>query len=113
METYKRIVIMTTAGSEQNASAIAKALVDRKLAACVNIVRGVRSVFPWKGEVCDESEFLLLVKTRLDQFDGAAKTISEVSDYECPEIIALPIIGGSESYLEWLDSCLEGNRKST
>jgi periplasmic divalent cation tolerance protein len=107
MKTMKgtdRIIVLITAGSEKEARKIAELLVKEKKAACVNIVPGVDSLFRWKGKIDSARESLLLVKTRASLFPEIIRLVKETHSYEVPEIIALPIIGGSEEYLKWLDS---------
>jgi periplasmic divalent cation tolerance protein len=99
-----RIVVLITAGSEEEARKIAKLLVNEKKAACVNIVPGVDSLFRWKGKIDSARENLLLVKTRASLLSEIINLVKQVHSYEVPEIIALPIVGGSEEYLNWLDS---------
>lgn len=106
MNKIRKIVILTTAGSAESALEMANGLVGERLAACVNVIENIRSIYRWKGEVCDDREALLVIKTGVDRFDAVSSFISEVSAYECPEIIMLPIVGGSEAYLSWLDSCI-------
>jgi periplasmic divalent cation tolerance protein len=98
------IVVLITAGSEEEGHKIAKLLVKERKAACVNIVPGVDSLFRWKGKLDSARESLLLVKTRASLFSEIISLVKETHSYEVPEIIALPIIGGSEEYLKWLDS---------
>jgi periplasmic divalent cation tolerance protein len=104
MKGTDRIVVLITAGSDEEAHNIAELLVKEKKAACVNIVPGVDSLFRWKGKIDSARESLLLVKTKVSLFPEVVTLVKEVHSYEVPEIIALPIIGGSEEYLEWLDS---------
>jgi periplasmic divalent cation tolerance protein len=107
MKTMKgtdRIVVLITAASEEEGHKIAKLLVKERKAACVNIVPGVDSLFRWKGRIDSARESLLLVKTRASLFSEIISLVKETHSYEVPEIIALPIIGGSEDYLKWLDS---------
>jgi periplasmic divalent cation tolerance protein len=82
-------------------------LVEERKAACVNIVPGVDSLFRWKGKIDSARESLLLVKTRASLFSEIISLVKETHSYEVPEIIALPIIGGSEEYLKWLDSACQ------
>jgi periplasmic divalent cation tolerance protein len=98
------IVVLVTAGSEEEARKIAGLLVKEKKAACVNIVPGVDSLFRWKGKIDSACESLLLVKTRASRFPEIISLVKEIHSYEVPEIIALPITGGSEDYLRRLDS---------
>ncbi|HXZ80640.1 MAG TPA: divalent-cation tolerance protein CutA [Terriglobales bacterium] len=99
--TDKRVVL-STAETESEAITIAQALVERKLAACVNIVGPIRSIYRWKGEVENATEFLLLVKTSSDLFDRVHDTIRQLHSYELPECIQLPIEAGSQAYLDWI-----------
>jgi periplasmic divalent cation tolerance protein len=98
-----RIIVLITAGSEEEAHKIAELLVKERKAACVNIVPTVDSLFWWEGEIESARESLLLVKTKASLFPEIAKLVKGTHSYEVPEIIALPIIGGSEDYLKWLD----------
>jgi periplasmic divalent cation tolerance protein len=94
-------VVLVTAPSEQEAEALANALVEAKLAACVNIVP-IHSVYTWQGEIHREPEWQLLIKTDLSQYSTLEAKIQELHSYEVPEIIALPILAGSQSYLGWI-----------
>ena len=86
------------------ASQIAETLVARKLAACVNIVKGVESVYQWQGGIERDKEVLLLIKTRQMLFSQVEKAIQELHNYELPEIIAVPIVTGEKNYLNWIQS---------
>jgi periplasmic divalent cation tolerance protein len=97
------MVILITAGSEEEAHKIAESLVKRKKAACVNIVPRVDSLFWWKDGLNSTQENLLLVKTKESLFSEIVELVKRMHSYEVPEIIALPIIAGSEDYLKWLD----------
>ena len=101
-------VVLVTAPGEEEALKIARALVEEKLAACANIVKGVRSIYSWKGQVCDDPEVLLIVKTTEQRFGPLKRRIREVHPYEVPEIIALPVLAGGEPYLEWVRKETEG-----
>jgi len=96
------IIVLITASKEDEAVRIARELVDSRLAACVNMVKGIRSIYRWKGKREDEEEVLMVVKTRQDLFDGLKKRVKELHSYSVPEIIALPVMEGSEEYLKWL-----------
>jgi len=98
-----RIIVLITAGSEEEARKIAESLVKEKKAACVNIVPRVDSLFWWEGKLDSARESLLLVKTKASLFPEIVELVKRTHSYEVPEIIALPIIGGSEDYLKWLD----------
>jgi periplasmic divalent cation tolerance protein len=96
------IVVLITASSEDEAAKIAKTLVGARLAGCVNIIKDIRSIYAWEGKVEDESEVLMIAKTQKALFNNLIKKVKELHSYTVPEIIALPIIDGSEDYLKWL-----------
>ncbi len=96
------VVVLITAPSEEEAAEIASALVEERLAACANIVREIRSVFRWEGKIKDESEALIVAKTREALFEDLEKRVREIHSYSVPEVIAIPIVKGSEAYLSWL-----------
>ena len=97
------VVIMTAANSEE-AERIAEALVDARLAACVQVLPEIRSVYRWKGEVARDTEVLLLAKTVRAKFDKLEQAVRAIHSYETPAIVALPVTAGSEPYLNWLVS---------
>ncbi|HET8551284.1 MAG TPA: divalent-cation tolerance protein CutA [Gammaproteobacteria bacterium] len=84
------------------AADMAKALVEERLAACVNLVPGLRSFYRWKGQVQEESEVLLIIKTAQERFEAVEERIAELHPYELPELLAVPITTGSAAYLAWL-----------
>ena len=96
------IVILMTAANREEANRIAEMLVSERLAACVQCLPEIQSVYRWQGEVARESEVLLLAKTTLEKFDELDRAVRENHSYETPEIIALPVIAISEPYLAWL-----------
>ncbi len=96
------IVVLITASKEEEAAKIAKDIVTSRLAACVNIVRGIRSIYRWQEKIEDEGEVLMIVKARRNLFGELKERVKELHSYTVPEIIALPIIEGSEEYLKWL-----------
>jgi periplasmic divalent cation tolerance protein len=98
-----KIVVLTTCESEDDAERIARSLVEKRVAACVNILPRARSIYRWKGAVEDAQEFVLLIKTRRDIFENLRAELSKIHSYEIPEVIALPVVDGSESYLGWID----------
>jgi len=102
-----KIVVLSACGSAEEAASVARALVERRLAACVNVVAGVRSVYRWKGAVEEASEWLLVIKSSRALFEPLQEEMRKVHSYETPEIVALDIVAGSQSYLEWLDSELD------
>ncbi|NEQ30270.1 MAG: divalent-cation tolerance protein CutA [Leptolyngbya sp. SIO4C5] len=94
-------VVLVTASSETEANTIASALVQERLAACVSLVP-IQSVYRWQGEVQQETEWQLMIKTDLAQFTTLAERVQQLHSYEVPEIIALPIVAGTETYLNWV-----------
>ena len=99
----KDIVIFITAGSRAEARKIAKCLVGRRLAACVNIVPDIESVYTWKGKTETAREVLLIAKSKKRLFARIEKAVKGLHSYECPEIIALSIVDGSRDYLKWIE----------
>jgi periplasmic divalent cation tolerance protein len=99
--TDKRIVL-STAGSEDEARKIARHLVDNQLAACVNIVPQIESIYRWQGKVESSREWLMLIKTTAEKFPAVRDAIRELHSYELPECIAIGIEDGSADYLEWI-----------
>lgn len=100
------VVVFVTCGSTREAQRIAKTLVQRRLAACVNIVGPVKSVYRWKGRVESAREILMVIKTTRARFAELEKEIEKLHSYDMPEIIALPIRAGSKPYLKWLRECV-------
>uniref|UniRef100_Q01ST5 CutA1 divalent ion tolerance protein n=1 Tax=Solibacter usitatus (strain Ellin6076) TaxID=234267 RepID=Q01ST5_SOLUE len=97
-----KIVVLSTCASEAEAEKLARALVSGELAACVNVVPQIRSFYRWKGALETANEFLLLIKTSRSLFDALKIELEKLHPYEVPEVIALPIVAGSENYLNWL-----------
>lgn len=98
---------MTTTAKEEDASRIAKTLVEKRLVACANVISGVRSFYHWQGELCDESEWLVTMKTTADQVEAIKQALPAIHPYDEPELIFLPIEDGSESYLKWVAASLD------
>lgn len=96
-------VVLVTAPSAESAQEIARALVGEGLAACVNLVEGVFSVFKWKGKLEEDKEVLLIVKTRTENLPDLISRVKELHSYDVPEVIALPVIEGNPAYLQWID----------
>ena len=103
------IVALVTVGSADEGDRLARALVESRLAACVNRQKAVQSIYRWQGKIESSEEELLIVKTRRDLFERLKEKIQQLHSYQVPEIIALPIIEGSENYLRWLDEDLAEN----
>jgi periplasmic divalent cation tolerance protein len=101
------IVVLVTAGTSEEAAGIGHAVVEAGLAACANILPGVRSIFRWEGKIAEEGEVLILLKSRASLFDALAATIRQHHSYSVPEIIALPILLGSRDYLAWIRQVTE------
>ncbi len=99
-----KIAILCTCSSDEEGLKIARLLVEKRLAACVNIIQPVRSIYRWQGKVEDAPEVLLVIKSRRPLFEELRKAIATAHSYQVPEIIALPIIDGAPSYLDWIDA---------
>lgn len=101
-----RVVLCTVGGGADAAEALATAVVERRLAACVNVVPGVRSIYRWKGGVEKDEERLLVIKTTDDRLEELRAAIVELHSYEVPEVVALRVVGGHAPYLDWVvESC--------
>jgi periplasmic divalent cation tolerance protein len=96
------VMVFITVKSEKEGEKITSALLKEKLAACVNMIGGVKSSFRWKGQISTENEVLLIAKTKDMLFENLKKRVLELHSYEVPEIIATSILAGSEKYLEWI-----------
>jgi periplasmic divalent cation tolerance protein len=102
-----KIVVLVMCGSRKEARKIARAVVERRLAACVNEIGApVRSVYRWKGKVETAEEFLLVIKTTKRRFAALRAAVLELHSYEVPEIVALPVVKGSPAYLNWIAECV-------
>lgn len=100
-------VILCTAPHDEQARQIAHALVEERLAACVTILPGARSIYRWQGEVCDDAELLLIIKARHEDFPRLMRRLQELHPYEVPEILALAVADASPAYLDWLQGATE------
>jgi periplasmic divalent cation tolerance protein len=98
----EHIVVFITASDEDEAEAIGRALVEAHLAACVTIIKNVRSMYRWQGKIENEAEAFMVVKTQRNLFAPISAKVKELHSYTVPEIIALPIVEGSADYLNWL-----------
>lgn len=100
------MVVLSTAPDEDTAAHVAGVLVESRLAACVNIVPGMRSVFWWEGELKSEKEVLLICKTDAHHLERLTEALQREHPYECPEVVALPVDGGAPEYLGWIAQTL-------
>lgn len=96
-------VIYCTVSSDREGRVIADSLVQKNLAACVNMITPVRSLYTWKGETCDDEERLLIIKSRASIFERVRSDIQALHSYDVPEIIAIPILAGDDQYMQWMD----------
>jgi len=103
-DTY--VIVIVTTSSKQEAEKIAQHLLNQRLIACANIIGPVSSIFHWSGKTEHAEEYLMLLKSRKDLFEKLAETVKALHSYEVPEILVLPVVGGSEEYLDWLGRCL-------
>jgi len=105
-------VIMTSVGTEQQAVEISEELVARRLATCINIVPCLRSIYRWKGKVCEDSEYLLVIKTRRALFDAVSEAIRELHSYELPEVLEFPIAHAEANFHRWVVEMATGEPDS-
>ncbi len=103
-----KIVVLTTCDSEELAKRLARHLVEQRLAACVNVLSRANSVFRWDDKIEDKAEWVLLIKSRRDLFATLRAEIQKIHTYDMPEMIAVPVVDGSEPYLGWVDDQLRG-----
>ena len=102
-----RLVVLSTVGKAEDAERIGRELVERRLAACVNVVPGISSIYRWRGGVESEEERLLVIKTTAERFPALRDALVSLHPYEVPEVVALRIEDGYEPYLDWLDGSVE------
>ena len=102
------LTVLTTTDKKADADRIARTLVERKLAACVQVLGPIQSTYRWKGQIESAEEWLCLIKTKGSRYQAVEEAIRELHPYEVPEIVALPIVHGSKSYLSWLDESVQG-----
>jgi len=98
-----KIIVLTTCGSEDEARKIARLLVEERLAACVQVMPGVRSVYRWKNAIQEDNELLLLIKSRRGLFEALLAAVKKLHSYDVPEIASIQIVDGSAGYLAWMD----------
>lgn len=103
----KAIVVMTTVGTEEQANLLARELVERRQAACVNIVPGLRSVYRWQGKILADSEYLLVIKTLEEELPEVSRTIHELHSYELPEIVSFPTGSTEPRFVEWIAGAVD------
>ncbi|HRU05092.1 MAG TPA: divalent-cation tolerance protein CutA [Candidatus Brocadiia bacterium] len=100
------LIVLVTAAGEAEAAALGRAVVEERLAACCTILPGARSIYRWEGRVCEGAEAVLILKTTAERFEPLASRLRSLHSYETPEIIAAPVVAGSEAYLRWVrESC--------
>jgi periplasmic divalent cation tolerance protein len=100
------VIVMVTTPSKQEAEKIAEHLLKERLIACANIIGPVSSIFHWSGKMEKAEEYLILMKSRKDLFGKLSEAVKALHSYEVPEILAFPIVDGSQAYLDWLGACL-------
>jgi len=103
----KHIVVFITAPNEEEGAKLARTLVEERLCACVNIMPKIRSIYRWKGEICDEPEVMMIAKSAATMAAAIVKRVRELHSYDVPEIICLPVATGSGEYLDWIDDSLK------
>ena len=101
------LVVMTTVGTEDEATRIARELVCRRHAACVNLVPGIKSLYRWQGKVCRDTEYLLMIKTLESEYPAVEAAIRELHSYELPEILAFKCAHGEAGYVDWIAAALD------
>jgi periplasmic divalent cation tolerance protein len=102
-EKSSYIVVFVTAPADR-APDLARALVEEELAACANIIPGIRSIYRWEGDICDDAEALMVIKTRRTLFEALRDRVVSLHPYDVPEVVALPLVQGYEPYLQWLEA---------
>ena len=107
MKESSYIVLFITTANAEEARHISGALLEQKKAACINIVPKVSSSFLWQGRIDSTQESLLIIKTKASQLDELVRLVKDIHSYDIPEIIAVPIVGGNQQYLEWIDKEVE------
>ena len=103
------LVVVTTVGTEEEANRLAEELVARRHSSCVNIVPVHRSVYRWQGKICDDREYLLVIKTLAQEYEAVEATVKELHSYELPEILAFQVSRGEARFLDWIAQTLDKN----
>ena len=106
-------LVMTSVGTEQQAVEISEELITRRLATCINIVPCLRSIYRWKGKVCEDTEYLLLIKTPEKLFEQVSSAIREYHSYELPEILAIPVTAAETNFHQWVLQMVEPETDGT
>ncbi|MBV9507002.1 MAG: divalent-cation tolerance protein CutA [Acidobacteriia bacterium] len=106
-----KIVVLSTCATQTEAESLARLLVERRLAACVNIISQVKSYYHWQGRLDSAEEFLLIIKSARERFDELRAALERAHSYEVPEVIALPIVDGAPNYLNWIAATLEAGER--
>ena len=96
------LIVLCTFPDEEKARQIGALLVEKQVAACVNVMAGLRSIYRWKNEICDETEALAIIKTTPGKYDDLEQLILRLHPYDTPEVVAVPVVRGEESYLAWV-----------
>ena len=105
-----KIVVLSTCATEEEGEKLARLLIEERLAACVNVIPRMRSFYWWQGSIESSAECLLVVKSSRALFDSVKSALASAHSYEVPEVLALPIVDGSENYMNWLESNIKGGR---
>ena len=100
-------IVIMTASNKEEATKIVRILLEERLIACANIIDSVSSFFWWQRKIEEEKEILVIMKSHEDLFKKLSKRVTELHSYDTPEILALPIVNGSQAYLDWMKTCLE------
>jgi periplasmic divalent cation tolerance protein len=100
----EKIVVFSTCGSEEEAVRIATQLVEGRVAACVNLIPRIRSIYRWQGKMEDSTEWMLVIKTSRERFEALRTVLAAAHSYDVPEVLALPVVDGSPDYFAWMDA---------
>ena len=106
------IIVITTTGTEDQANLLAQELVERRHSCCVNIIPVHRSIYRWQGEICTDSEFMLIIKSRAEEYEAIESSIKELHSYDLPEILCFNVSRGEEGFLQWIMSCADSGARA-